>query len=46
MAANPYWQDLLMLDKQLSDEERMLRDTANQFCQETLKPGILSICCR
>ena len=30
-----------MLDKQLSDEERMLRDTANQFCQETLKPGIL-----
>ena len=41
MAANPYWQDLLMLDKQLSDEERMLRDTANQFCQETLKPGIL-----
>ena len=41
MAANPYWQDLLMLDKQLSDEERMLRDTANQFCQETLQPGIL-----
>ncbi len=41
MAANPYWQDLLMLDKQLSDEERMLRDTAHQFCQETLQPGIL-----
>ena len=30
-----------MLDKQLSDEERMLRDTAHQFCQETLQPGIL-----
>ena len=41
MAANPYWQDLHMLDKQLSDEERMLRDTAHQFCQETLQPGIL-----
>ncbi|MCP4996988.1 MAG: acyl-CoA dehydrogenase, partial [Gammaproteobacteria bacterium] len=41
MAANPYGQDLLMLDKRLSDEERMLRDTANQFCQETLQPGIL-----
>lgn len=41
MAANPYWQDLFMLDKQLSDEERMLRDTAHQFCQETLQPGIL-----
>ena len=41
MVANPYWQDLFMLDKQLSDEERMLRDTAHQFCQETLQPGIL-----
>ena len=41
MAANHYWQDLFMLDKQLSDEERMLRDTAHQFCQETLQPGIL-----
>ena len=30
-----------MLDAQLSDEERMLRDSAHQFCQETLQPGIL-----
>merc|ERR1712000_9068 len=41
MSVNPYWQDMLMLDAQLSDEERMLRDSAHQFCQETLQPGIL-----
>ena len=41
MSVNPYWQDMLMLDTQLSDEERMLRDAAHQFCQETLQPGIL-----
>ena len=41
MSVNPFWQDMLMLDAQLSDEERMLRDSAHQFCQQILQPGIL-----
>lgn len=41
MSVNPYWQDLLLLDAQLSDEERMLRDSAHEFCQDILQPGIL-----
>lgn len=37
----PIWDDLLLLDKQLSEEERMLRDSAHDFCQSRLMPGIL-----
>lgn len=35
------WDDILLLDKQLSDDERMIRDTAQDFCQQTLMPGII-----
>ncbi|WP_100658682.1 acyl-CoA dehydrogenase [Alteromonas flava] len=35
------WDDIFLLDKQLSEEERMLRDSAHDFCQTELMPGIL-----
>jgi glutaryl-CoA dehydrogenase len=35
------WQDPLLLDDQLSEEERMLRDSARAFCQEKLMPRVL-----
>ena len=35
------WDDIFLLDKQLNEEERMLRDSANAFCQNELMPGIL-----
>lgn len=36
-----HWQDLLLLNEQLSEEERMLRDSAHDFAQAYLQPGIL-----
>ncbi len=38
---NVHWDDILLLDKQLSEEERMMRDAANDFCQHALMPGIV-----
>lgn len=35
------WDDLLLLSEQLSDEERMVSESARAFCQENLQPGIL-----
>ena len=35
------WEDPLLLDDQLSDEERMVRDTARSYCQEKLMPRVL-----
>ena len=35
------WDDALLLDDQLSDEERMVRDQAHAFCQDKLQPRIL-----
>ena len=35
------WQDPLNLDSMLSEEERMMRDSAHQYCQEKLMPRIL-----
>jgi glutaryl-CoA dehydrogenase len=35
------WDDPFLLDDQLSDDERMIRDTARQFAQERLLPGIV-----
>ena len=32
------WDDPFLLDQQLSDEERAIRDTAHQFAQEKLQP--------
>ncbi|GIK24686.1 MAG: acyl-CoA dehydrogenase [Betaproteobacteria bacterium] len=34
------WDDPLLLDLQLSEEERMVRDTAHQYCQDKLLPRI------
>jgi len=43
--ANKYaafnWEDPLLLDSLLSEEERMIRDSAHQYCQEKLMPRIL-----
>jgi len=43
MSANPsfHWHDPLLLDNQLTDEERMVRDAAHNYCQEKLKPRVL-----
>ena len=35
------WQDPMFLDNQLTDEERMIRDTAYDYCQENLQPRVL-----
>jgi glutaryl-CoA dehydrogenase len=34
------WQDPMLLDGQLTDEERIIRDAARGFCDETLMPGV------
>jgi len=34
------WADPFLLDDQLSEEERMVRDTARDFAQERLQPGV------
>lgn len=35
------WIDPLLLDQQLTEEERMVRDSAAQFAQDKLAPRIL-----
>ncbi len=35
------WEDPLLLDDLLSDEERMVRDTARAYCQDKLMPRIV-----
>ncbi len=35
------WDDILLLDQQLSDEEKMIRDSAKQYCQNKLMPRVL-----
>lgn len=35
------WQDPLILESLLSEDERMIRDTAHQYCQEKLMPRVL-----
>ena len=35
------WEDPLLLDQQLSDDERMVRDAARKYCQGKLAPRIL-----
>ncbi len=34
------WQDPLLLDAQLSDEERLIRDAARGFCDDALMPAV------
>ena len=38
---NFHWQDPLLLESLLSEEERLVRDSAHQYCQEKLMPRIL-----
>ncbi|NLA88427.1 MAG: acyl-CoA dehydrogenase [Alcaligenaceae bacterium] len=35
------WEDPFLLDDQLTEEERMVSESAETFCQEVLMPGIL-----
>ena len=35
------WEDPLLFEDQLSEEERLVRDTARQYCQENLMPRVL-----
>jgi glutaryl-CoA dehydrogenase len=35
------WDDPLLLDQQLTQEERMVRDAANAYCQKKLAPRVL-----
>ena len=35
------WEDPLLLDRQLTQEERMVRDAAHAYCQKKLAPRIL-----
>ena len=43
MSAAPsfHWQDPLLLDAQLTDEERMVRDAAHAYAQDKLAPRVL-----
>ena len=36
------WEDPFLLDQQLTDEERMVRDSARAYCQEKLQPRVTS----
>ncbi len=36
------WQDPLAIDSLLTEEERMIRDSAHQYCQEKLMPRVLT----
>jgi glutaryl-CoA dehydrogenase len=36
------WQDPLMLDEQLAEDERMVRDAAREFCRRELTPRVLN----
>ena len=35
------WDDPFLLDDQLAEDERLIRDTAHEYCQEKLMPRIL-----
>ena len=35
------WEDPLLLEEQLSDDERMIRDSARAYCQDKLMPRIV-----
>jgi len=41
MAASFHWEDPLLLDSQLSDDERAVRDAAQAYCQDRLAPRVL-----
>ena len=35
------WSDPMLIDNQLTPEERLIRETANDFCQKKLMPRVL-----
>jgi glutaryl-CoA dehydrogenase len=35
------WEDPMLLESQLSQDERMIRDSARDYCQERLMPRVL-----
>ena len=35
------WDDPFLLDQQLTDDERAIRDAANAYCQDKLAPRVL-----
>ena len=35
------WEDILRLDRQLTEEERMIRDNVREYCKKSLMPRIL-----
>ncbi|MDP3310778.1 MAG: acyl-CoA dehydrogenase family protein, partial [Polaromonas sp.] len=39
--ASFHWADPLLLDQQLSDDERMVRESARAYCQDKLAPRVL-----
>ncbi len=43
MSTSPsfHWNDPLLLDNQLTDDERMVRDAAYHYCQDKLAPRVL-----
>ncbi|GAB3356592.1 MULTISPECIES: acyl-CoA dehydrogenase [Giesbergeria] len=41
MASNFQWNDPFLLDQQLTDDERMVRDAAAAYCQDKLAPRVL-----
>ena len=42
MSTNAFhWEDPLLLDRQLNEDERMVRDAAAAYCQEKLMPRVL-----
>ena len=36
-----HWKDILKLDSQLTEEERMIRDNVREYCKKSLMPRIL-----
>ncbi|WP_348756847.1 acyl-CoA dehydrogenase family protein, partial [uncultured Aquincola sp.] len=39
--ASFHWDDPLLLDQQLTDDERSVRDAARAYCQDRLAPRVL-----
>jgi glutaryl-CoA dehydrogenase len=42
MKATFAWEDPFLLDEQLADDERAVRDAAHAYCQERLQPRVLA----
>ena len=40
-AAQFHWEDPLLLDQQLTEDERMVRDAAAAYAQDKLQPRVL-----